>query len=138
MNTVNALNVNKKKRLPPPDDGGAQAGAAEVRPQGRQKLKSERVQQKLKSERVQELLRSMPDWELSATGRGIGRQWRFPKPRVAAAYANFVSELAVSEGQTVHLILSGADVTLSLTSRLRGGSREGLTEKVFRFAARLG
>lgn len=137
MNIESESNVNRKKRLPPPGDWEAQAGA-ESRPRGRQKLKSERVQQKLKSERVQELLRTLPEWELSAAGRGIGRQWRFPKPRVAAAYANFLAELAASEGQTVQLTLAGSDVTLILTSRLRGGSREGLTEKVFRFAARLG
>lgn len=138
MNTSNAVNVNRKRRLPPPIDGDVQAGTAESRSRGRQKLKSERVQQKLKSERVQELLRALPDWELSTTGRGIGRQWRFPKARVAAAYAAFVAELAASEGQAVQLTLAGAEVSMTLTSRLRGGSREGLTEKVFRFAARLG
>jgi pterin-4a-carbinolamine dehydratase len=111
----------------------------------RQELKSERVQQeagsvrqRLKSERVQELLRGVPTWGLADTGQAIGREWRFPRPRVAAAYAAYVAGLAAAEGQAVHLVLSGAAVSLKLTGSLRGGSRAGLTEKVFHFAARLG
>jgi pterin-4a-carbinolamine dehydratase len=123
---------------------------------GQRKLKAERVQrpvragqqelaagsgsgqQKLKAERVQELLSGLPGWGVTPAGGSIGKEWRFPQPRVAAAYAAHVAGLAAAEGQTVHLVLSGAVVSLTLTSRLPGGSREVLTENDFRFAARLG
>jgi pterin-4a-carbinolamine dehydratase len=130
--------VNKSK----PAAGGRQRLKSE---RVQQELKSERVQQetggarqRLKSERVQELLRGIPAWGLADTGTAIGREWRFPRPRVAAAYAAYVAGLAAAEGQTVHLVLSGAAVSLKLTGNVRGGSRNGLTEKVFRFATRLG
>lgn len=136
MSNENEVSVNKKKRLPRPGDGQVSRGSAKSRSRGGQKLKSERVQ--LAAERVQELLVGMPGWGLAKTGQAIGREWHFPRPRVAAAYAAYVAGLAAVEGQTVHLVLSGAAVSLTVTSRLRGGSREGLTENAFRFAARLG
>ena len=103
---------------------------------GRQKLKAERVQ--LPEARIRELLSQMPGWQLAATGQAIGREWRFPQPRVAAAYAAYVAGLASAEGQAVQIALFGGSMSLALTSRLNGGSREGLTERDFRFAARLG
>lgn len=133
MSNEKAVNVNNKKRLPRPGEGLA-PGRSKSR--GTQRLKSERVQ--LAAARVQELLGHLPDWGLAATGQAIGREWRFPRPRVAAAYAAYVAGLAAVEGQTVHMVLSGTAVSLTVTSRLRGGSREGLTENAFRFAARLG
>jgi len=53
-------------------------------------------------------------------------------------YAAYVAGLAAAEGQTVQMVLSGGTLTLILTSRLRGGSHDSLTENDFRFAARLG
>jgi pterin-4a-carbinolamine dehydratase len=87
---------------------------------------------------VQELLSDLSGWRLTATGGAIGKEWRFRQPRVAAAYAAHVASLAAAEGKTMHLVLSGAVLSLALTTRLPGGSREGLTENDFRFAARLG
>jgi pterin-4a-carbinolamine dehydratase len=103
---------------------------------GQQKLKAERVQ--LPEARIRELLSHMPGWELAVTGQSIGREWRFPQPRVAAAYVAYVAGLAAAEGQAVQIALSGGTMSVILTTRLSGGSREGLTERDFRFAARLG
>lgn len=163
MNSVSAVNVNSEAT---PNKSGSRrrrrvkAERVQRATGGQQKLKAERVQraagsrrqlkaesvqlaaasgqQKLKAERVQELLTALPGWGLTTTGVAIGKEWHFPQPRVAAAYAAHVAGLAAAEGQTVHLVLSGAIVSLTLTSRLPGGSREALTENDFRFAARLG
>jgi len=156
MSNVHEVNVNtsrskklKAERVQRPVRSGQQKLKAErvqrpdrtVQPE----LKSERVQlaarsnqQKLKAERVQELLSDLPGWGVTPAGRAIGKEWRFPQARVAAAYAAHVAGLAAAEGQSVHLVLSGAVLSLTLTSRLPGGSREVLTENDFRFAARLG
>ena len=151
MNNVNAVNVNNEETLA---KGGRSRRQQKLkaervqlaRDRGRQELKAERVQlaarsgsQKLKAERVQELLKGLGHgWEVTPAGGAIGKEWRFAQPRVAAAYAAHLAGFAAAEGQTVHLVLSGTLVSLTLTSRLPGGTREVLTENDFRFAARLG
>ena len=101
-----------------------------------QKLKAEREQ--LAAERVQELLSGMPGW---------GADRRRPVDRTG------VSLPAAAGGGSVRRLrgrarrgggTDGADRPLrrvhdlTLTSRLRGGSHDSLTENDFRFAARLG
>ena len=135
MNKENAANVNtQKKRLSRPDD--VQRGSAQGLSGSGQKLKSERVQ--MPAARVRELLSGMPGWKVTSSGQAIGKKLSFPQPQVAASYAAYVAGLAAAEGQRVQIALAGAAMTLTLNSRLRGTSRNGITENDFRFAARLG
>lgn len=59
--------------------------------------------ERLKAERVQESLQAMPGWRLMPKGRAIHRVHWFPGRDVAVAYASYVSALAYSESQRVHL-----------------------------------
>jgi pterin-4a-carbinolamine dehydratase len=160
MSTMNAQNVNtpesstrnRRKLKAERVQGAGRRGPRRLKAErvqgpvgGRQQLKAERVQlaagnatNKLKAERVQVLLSGLPGWGLTTAGGAIVKEWHFPQPRVAAAYAAHVAGLAAAEGKTVHLVLSGSVLSLVLATRLPGGSREGLTENDFRFAARLG
>ena len=146
MSTTNAQNVNTPESS---TRNQRKLKAERVQGAGRRgpqrKLKAERVQlaagggpQKLKAERVQVLLSGLPGWGLTTAGGAIAKEWHFPQPSVAAAYAAHVAGLAAAERKTVHLVLSGNNVSLVLATRLPGGIREGLTENDFRFAARLG
>lgn len=70
--------------------------------------------ERLKAERVQEELRAMPGWRLTQTGRAIHRVLWFPGRDVAAAYASYVSALAYSESQRVHLSVMECRVSVTV------------------------
>lgn len=70
--------------------------------------------ERLKAERVQEALRAMPGWNLTHTGRAIHRVHWFPSRDVAVAYASYVSALAYSESQRVHLSVMECRVAVTV------------------------
>jgi pterin-4a-carbinolamine dehydratase len=95
-------------------------------------------EEELKPERVQEELAAMPEWELLAGGKSIGRSFRFASERAAVTYAAFVSSTAVDAGQPVRLLLDGRRLEVKLFSPpSRNGSRGELTMEVLDFARKM-
>ena len=70
--------------------------------------------EKLKAERVQEALKAMPGWKLTRKGRAINRAYRFASTEVAMAYASYVSALAQSTGQRIHLSVADGRVAVTV------------------------
>jgi pterin-4a-carbinolamine dehydratase len=96
------------------------------------------VSQRLKSERVEEALQAIPAWRILRGRRSIDRVFTFPSPRVALAYAEFVSALATDMGLAVTLNLDREQVVLTLAGSRRRGRQWYLTEAVVAFAKQLG
>jgi pterin-4a-carbinolamine dehydratase len=98
------------------------------------------IKDELKAERVQEALRqgivSMPGWRLSRGIPGIDRMTQFPSPRVAGAYAAFVSEFADQVGQHCSVTRAGRQVTVSVLMPSRRGQSFNV-KPVLDFAQRL-
>ncbi len=92
--------------------------------------------QKLKSERVQEALAAM-GWKPDRNVRTFARALRFPVPRVAEAYAAYVSALANQSGQPVSVEVAGKRVLVTLLSRAASDRHAGWTKAVLDFAKRL-
>lgn len=113
-----ANEINKKRRLPRPDEMGE-------------------VQQRLRSERVELALRQLPGWKLVAAGKAIGRTWRFPEPQVAATYVAYVANLAATVRQPVRIHLDGNVLSVTVSGILRRGVGEGLPRQVVQLAKNL-
>lgn len=96
------------------------------------------VRQRLKAERVQVMLQELPAWKLREGGRSIDRAFQFPSPRVADAYASFVSAFASESGQAVNLDLNKGQVVVTLSGPRVKGRQLELNEEILTFARRLG
>jgi hypothetical protein len=96
--------------------------------------------ERLKAERVQlvaKRLQLMPGWQLTKDSKAIFQVYAFPDPRVAAAYAAYVTEHSVAMKLPVSVLLSGTRAVVTLRGERRDGIRE-VTENVLNFAAALG
>ena len=105
-----------------------------IRPRG-EKLSRRQREEKLKAERVQEKLLSMPEWRVSADGKGLVRARVFRDNRTAMAFTAYATTATEGSGHIAHITLSGPRVLLTLQSRARHG---GFTESLFDFAKDLG
>ncbi|HSK77316.1 MAG TPA: hypothetical protein VLQ45_12755 [Thermoanaerobaculia bacterium] len=96
--------------------------------------------ERLKAERVQlvaKRLQLMPGWQLTKDDKAISRVYAFPEPRVAVAYAAYVTEHSIAMKLPVSVLLSGARAVVTLRGERRDGIRE-VTENVLELAAALG
>ena len=107
------------------------------------KLKAERVQLRAdpKARRspavsAPERLELMPGWQLARGGRSIESVREFVDARTAAAYAGFLLQLAVHQGQPLGLDLSGPRLTMTVRSRSASGG--GVTADILEFARGIG
>jgi pterin-4a-carbinolamine dehydratase len=96
------------------------------------------VSQRLKSERVEEMLQAIPAWRVLPGGKAIDRALKFPSPRVALAYAEFVAAFATEVGLAVNFNLDKELVVLTLAAPRRRGRPGDLSETVVAFAHQLG
>jgi pterin-4a-carbinolamine dehydratase len=108
------------------------------------RLKAERVQLRFEPEaaglpagRLQERLDRMPGWRLVARGKAIARVRHLQDAGTAAAYATYITQLAVRLGQPVAVELAGPRVAVTVRGRLQRGRRGGLTEEALEFARAL-
>jgi pterin-4a-carbinolamine dehydratase len=92
----------------------------------------------LKPERVQQLLRELPGWSLGAGGCAIERSREFESVAEAAEFVGRAGKLAMAQRQPVRIALAGRNVSLTLAGHPRKGCTGGLTNPVFRLAAKLG
>jgi pterin-4a-carbinolamine dehydratase len=116
----------------------------ERQPAAPEQLKAERVQlqieaggQRLKAERVQDRLTRMPGWRMTGRGRSLSRVREFPDAPTAAAYAGYLTQLAVQRGQPLSVELTEASVTVTVRGKAHRGLRAGLTEDDLEFARSL-
>jgi pterin-4a-carbinolamine dehydratase len=96
--------------------------------------------ERLKAERVQlvaKRLQFMPGWQLAKDDKAISRVYVFPDPRVAVAYAAYVTEHSAALKLPASVLLSGSRAVVTLRGERRGGIRE-VTEAVLELAAALG
>jgi pterin-4a-carbinolamine dehydratase len=96
--------------------------------------------ERLKAERVQlvaKRLQLMPGWQLTKGDKAISRVYTFPEPRVAAAYAAYVTEHSTAMKLPASVLLSGSRAVVTLRGERREGIRE-VTDRVLELAAALG
>jgi 4a-hydroxytetrahydrobiopterin dehydratase len=88
----------------------------------------------LSAAEVREQLAALPEWQLTADGRGIRRAWRVKDFATALDFFNRVGRIAEEEGHHPHLHLSGyRNVVIELSTHAVGG----LTENDFILAAKI-
>jgi len=108
------------------------------------RLKAERVQLRAEPETaalparsIQERLERMPGWRLVARGKAVTRVRRLQDGGTAAAYATYITQLAVRAGHPVSVDVAGPRVAVTVRGRRYGGRRGGLTEEALEFARTL-
>ncbi len=88
----------------------------------------------LSAEEVRSHLPAVPDWKLTADGRGIRRQWRVKDFATALDFFNRVGQIADAEDHHPDLHLTGyRNVAIELSTHAVGG----LTENDFILAAKI-
>lgn len=93
---------------------------------------------KLKPERVQLYLNAMPGWRLMPGDSAIGRVRDFATADAAAAWAQFVAELAHQQGHAYTLERSGNRIAVTLYEAGRAGRASGVTMAVLQTGKTLG
>ena len=101
-------------------------------------LRLPRPTRKLKPERVQEYLKTMPGWRLMPGDSAIGRVRDFANADTAAAWAQFVAELAHQQGHAYTLERSGNRIAVTLYEAGRPGRASGVTMAVLETGKTLG
>ena len=92
----------------------------------------------LKPERIQEQLQRVPDWKLSADGRGIVRTRELRDVLEARAFVDQVCRLSALQRQPVKVRLAGPKVDVTLEGHPIRGCVGGLTVPVFNLAEMIG
>jgi pterin-4a-carbinolamine dehydratase len=101
-------------------------------------LRLPRRNRALKPERVQEYLKTMPGWRLMPGDSAIGRVRDFATADAAAAWAQFVAELAHRQDHAYTLERSGNRIAVTLYEDGRSGRASGVTMAVLETGKALG
>ena len=91
-------------------------------------LKSERIQ--LKSERIQERLEEVLGWVLSDGEEELAKTYQLSSNRAAAAFVQFVAQVAEDMGHEPHITIMGSKVEI----RTKTGDVGGLSDFDFDLA----